>query len=159
MTTKKTKTKTAAKKTVKKAKATAKAAKATVEAAADETENKVESILKRIQDGFKEAGAALAESGAIMDDKRREVLVTLIENAQENADATFDALREVMEARSLADSLKIQREALRDGLDRNVAQIRDLASLTATSTRESVEPVGEYLAALRAKATKESANA
>ena len=158
MTTKKTTAKTAAKKTVKKAKATAKSAKATVEAAADDAENQVESILKRIQDGFKEAGAALAESGAIMDDKRREVLVTLIENAQENTDATFAALREVMEARSLADSLKIQREALRDGLDRNVAQMRDLASLTAASTRESVEPVSEYISSLRTRA-KHEANA
>lgn len=134
------------------ARARVKATAAKVEAAASEQSDTVEPIFKRIQDGFKEAGAALSESGSIMDDKRREILLTLIENAQANADATFSALREVMEASSLSDSIRIQRDALRDGIERNVAQVRDVAALAAQSSRETIEPVTGYLATLREKA-------
>lgn len=149
----------ATKKTTKKASAAkrpaaAKSAKkepARTAAAANSDSEPVETILARIQDGFKEAGAALASSGHIMDEKRREILVTLIENAQENANATFAALRDVMEAESIGDSLKIQREALRDGIERNLAQVRDVAALAAQSGRQSLEPVGEYFSNLRDK--------
>jgi len=150
MTTKKTTKKTTPKKTA------AKKATVKVEAAADNAEKNVESILARIQAGFKEAGAALAESGSIMDDKRRDVLVTLIENAQENTDATFEALRDVMDADSITDSLRIQRDALREGIERNVAQVRNVASMTAESSRESFEPVTSYLTSLREKARSDA---
>lgn len=143
-------TKKTTKKTTKPAEpAAAKTAK--VDAPKVEASEKVESIFERIQQGFKEAGAALAESGAIMGDKRREILVALIENAQENTDATFSALREALEAETVTDSLRIQRDALRDSIERNVAQVRDIASLAAQSSRESIEPVTGYLASLRDK--------
>jgi len=141
---------TKAKKTTAKKAPAKKAAtkKAKIEAA---PEKDVESIMARIQAGFKEAGVALAESGSIMGDKRREVLVTLIENAQENTDATFEALRDVMEADTVSESLRIQRDALREGIERNVAQVREVASFTAESSRETIEPVSEYISTLREK--------
>lgn len=152
MATSKTTKKAAAGKRAAPAKAAAKNAppKARTTAEKPASEN-VETILARIQEGFKEAGAALASSGHIMDEKRREILVTLIENAQENANATFTALRNVMEAETIGDSLKIQREALRDGIERNLAQVRDVAALAAQSGRQSFEPVGEYFSNLREK--------
>jgi hypothetical protein len=150
MTTRKTTKKAPAGKRGAAAKTAKKEAAVKPAATKDSSEN-VETILARIQDGFKEAGAALASSGHIMDEKRREILVTLIENAQENANATFAALREVMEAESIGDSLKIQREALRDGIERNLAQVRDVAALAAQSSRQSFEPVSEYFSNLREK--------
>ncbi|MEM9286012.1 MAG: phasin family protein [Pseudomonadota bacterium] len=141
--TKKTNKKTAAPK-----KGAAKKASPKTEAV---TEEAVESIFARIQAGFKEAGAALGDSNAIMGDKRREVLLTMLENAQENADATFDALREAMDAESFTDSLRIQRDALREGIERNVAQVRNVTSLTAEGSRETIAPVTEYLSNLREK--------
>ncbi len=145
-------TKTAKKKTAaKSAKPKARVATEKVETAKTESANNVESIVKRIQAGFQDAGAALRESGSIADEKRREILLTLIENAQVNADATFAALKEVMEAESLGESLRIQRDALREGIERNVAQVRDVASLAAQSSRESLEPVTGYFASLRDK--------
>ena len=134
--------------------ATAKAAPKTAaktETATREAKAKVETILGRIQQNFKEAGAALATSGHIADEKRREVLVTLIENAQANTDATFAALREVLESETLSDSLRIQRDALRDGIERNLAQVRDVAALAAQGGRETVEPVTEFVSSLREK--------
>lgn len=142
----------ATKKTTKKAAAkpaTAKSAAKTETAGA--TKKNVETIFERIQQNFKEAGAALASSGHIADEKRREVLVTLIENAQANADATFTALREVLESESLSESLRIQRDALRDGIERNLAQVRDVAALAAQGSRETVVPVTEFVASLREK--------
>ncbi len=132
-------------------KTTKKTAKKTTARKAAETqaETTVEPILERIQAGFREAGAALAESGSIADEKRRDILMTLIGNAQDNTDATFEALRDVMQADSLTDSMRIQRDALREGIERNVAQVREVASLTATGSRESMEPVADYLANLR----------
>ncbi len=149
-----------AKKTTKKTAAPKKGAtkKASPKAAEAVTEEAVESIFARIQAGFKEAGAALGDSNAIMGDKRREVLLTMLENAQENADATFDALREAMDAESFTDSLRIQRDALREGIERNVAQVRNVSSLTAEGSRETIAPVTEYLSSLREK-VRGSANA
>ena len=141
----KTTKKSAAKKTAAVKKATKKAAEK-IEAAAEEN---VESIMERIQAGFKDAGAAFAASGSIMDEKRREIVMTLIENAQENTDATFEALRDVMEAESVSESLRIQRDALREGIERNVAQVRTVASMTAETGRESIEPITGYVSALR----------
>jgi hypothetical protein len=146
----------ATKKTTKKTTKTAKPAAAKTESVKADA-SKVESILERIQQGFKEAGAALAESGSIMGDKRREILVALIENAQENTDATFAALREALDAETVTDSLRIQRDALRDSIERNVAQVRDIASLAAQSSRETIEPVTGYFANMRDKV--KSANA
>lgn len=134
----------------------AKAVEAKADAKADAT--RVESLMKRIQENFAEVGAALQESGSVMDEKRREIVLTLIENAQVNADATFSALRDVLEAETVAESLRIQRDALRAGIERNVSQVRDLASLTAQSGREAVQPVAGYIAALRGR-TKTAANA
>ncbi|MEO1043563.1 MAG: phasin family protein [Pseudomonadota bacterium] len=127
-----------------------------IEADADEA---VESIFKRIQAGFKDAGAALADSGTIMGDKRREVLMTMLENAQENTDATFTALRQAMEAESFTDSLRIQRDALREGIERNVSQVRNVTSLTAEGSKESIAPVREYFGQLREKVRGTTANA
>lgn len=151
----------AAKKATTKTKASAKPRSkpsAKAETSSETSTDKVESILAKIQDGFKEAGAALAESGAIMGDKRREILLTLIENAQVNTDATFQALRGVMDSETVTDSLRIQRDALRDGIERNLSQVRDVASLAAQSGRESIEPVAGYLSTLRTK-VKERASA
>ncbi|MEL6363717.1 MAG: phasin family protein [Pseudomonadota bacterium] len=130
----------------------AEAASETVESAEAAADLAVESIFARIRAGFKDAGAALSDSGSIMGDKRREVLLTMLENAQTNADATFAALRQVMEAESIGDSLRIQRDALREGIDRNVAQVREVTSLTAEGGKETLAPVAEYLGQLRGKA-------
>lgn len=162
MATKKTAAKKMTEKTAEKTAKTQKpradkrSAEAKAEAASEGA--RVEAILSRIREGFAEAGSAFQESGSIVDEKRREIVLTLIENAQANADATFNALREVMEAESVTDSIRIQRDALREGIERNVAQVRDLASLTAQSGREAVQPVAGYLSALRNR-TKSSANA
>ena len=165
--------KKAAKKTTKKTtKKTAKKAAKKVSTARDHAEDaiddlqdaaahagdSVESIFKRIQANLKEAHSALNASGEIANDKRRDVMNILIDNAQENTDATFEALRDVMEAESIGESLRIQRDALREGIERNVAQVRDVASVTADSSRDSFEPVSEYLSTLRRK-TRNGANA
>lgn len=142
----------ATRKTTKKAAAKPATSKPAAKAeTAGAAKKKVESIFERIQQNFKEAGAALASSGHIADEKRREVLVTLIENAQANADATFAALREVLESESLSESLRIQRDALRDGIERNLAQVRDVAALAAQGSRETVVPVTEFVSNLREK--------
>jgi hypothetical protein len=150
MATKKTTKKTGAKAAKPVAAKAEKTAEKTVKTARDSKE-KVETILDRLQQNFKEAGAALASSGHIADEKRREFLVTLIENAQTNADATFAALREVLEADTLNDSLRIQRDALRDGIERNLAQVRDIAALAAQGGRETVVPMSEFVTNLREK--------
>ena len=144
---------TEAKKTAKKTKTTK---KSTVKKASSKTVNieandDVESIFERIQSGFQEAGAVLADSGSIMSDTRREVLLTMLENAQENTDATFSALRDVMDAESFTESLRIQRDSLREGIERNVAQVRNVTSMTAEGSKETIAPVGEYLGSLRDK--------
>ncbi len=115
----------------------------------DEVEKKFASLVERLQLNLNEATSALKESGAIMDEKRREILLAVIENTQENTDATFDALRQVLESNSLSESLRIQRDAIRAGIERGVAQVRDVASLAAQGGKESITPVQGYLSSLR----------
>lgn len=128
---------------------TKKAAPKKEPAQVEEVEEKFDSLVERLQTNLTEATSALKESGAIMDEKRREILLAVIENAQENTDATFDALRQVLESKSLSESLRIQRDAIRAGIERGVAQVRDVASLAAQGGRESITPVQGYISSLR----------
>ena len=169
MTTKtstKTAAKTAKKKTTKQKAAKAKTAKAKakVQKASEEVkeaagevseaaEKRFEGIIAQIRENLSEAREALAESGHVMDDRRREIAMQLIKNMQENADETFDSLEHVVNADSFGETLRISRDALRSGIERNVRQVKDIAEVAASSTRDSVEPVAEYFANLRDKAS------
>ena len=146
----KTAKKTTAKTKAKTAKAKA-AAEDTLENIADDAENRLSSIVEQIRDSLGEAREALAESGSVMDDRRRDIALQLIANMQENADETFASLQDVVTADSLGDTLRISRDALRSGIERNVRQVKDFAENATDSTRETVEPVGDYLSSLRDK--------
>lgn len=147
------------KKATAKVKATTKAkvkrAAASVEAVAEEAtetvENRFESIIGQIRSNLAEARDALAESGAVMDEHRRDIAMTMIANMQENADETFASLEDVVKADSVGETLKISRDALRSGIERNVRQVKEFAQATADSSKESVEPVADYISSLRTK--------
>jgi len=156
-TTKKTTTKTTTKtapKTAKKSpvKRARKAVEESVDNIAEASSQDFQSIVTRIRGGFGDAAAALTESGSKLDETRRDVMLAIIENAQENADLTFEALRDVMESDSMGDTLRIQRDALRETIERNLAQVREVSSLAAQGGKESFEPVSAYIGELRAKA-------
>lgn len=148
-TTKKTTAKSAAKKSP--VKRTRKAVEESVEDISEASQKDFQSIVSRVRGGFSDAAAALAESGGKLDETRRDVMLAIIENAQENADLTFDALREVMESDTMGDSLRIQRDALRESIERNLAQVREVTSLAAQGGKESIEPVTAYIDQLRSK--------
>ena len=57
----------------------------------------------------------------------------------------------MLDAETLNDSLRIQRDALRDGIERNLAQVRDVAALAAQGGRDTVVPVTEFVSSLREK--------
>ncbi|MEL7028279.1 MAG: phasin family protein [Pseudomonadota bacterium] len=153
--------KTAAKKATKpaaKKKAAPKAASAARQTSAERPEAgaqteapNLQSILARIRAGFGEAAEALSEAGDKLGDTRREVLLTILEDAQENADQTFETLRDVIESDNLGDSLRIQREALRESIERSVAQVREISSIATEGGKASVEPVSEYVSKLRTR--------
>ena len=148
-------TKKSAKKTVKKAKATAKKAKeAAVEATVEATENaenRFANIMDQIRDNLSEAREALSESGSVLDERRRDIAMQMIANMQENADETFASLEDLVNASSFGETLKISRDALRSGIERNVRQVKDIAEAASATTKDSVEPVAEYLNALGSK--------
>jgi|GEM_PF-5930912 len=148
-----TKKKAAAKSTSAKTKAkrAVNTAKAATEDATNVVENRFESIIGQIRDNLAEAREALAESGAVMDEHRREIAMTMISNMQENADETFASLEDVVKADSVGETLKISRDALRNGIERNVRQVKEFAQTAADSSKDSVEPVAEYLSTLRTK--------
>ena len=150
-TKKKATTKTTTAKVKVKAKSAASTAQATAEEASETVENRFGSIISQIRGNLAEAREALAESGAVMDEHRRDIAMTMISNMQENADETFASLEDVVNADSVGETLKISRDALRSGIERNVRQVKEFAQATADSSKESAEPMAEYISTLRTK--------
>ena len=126
-------------------------AKAAADDATDAVENRFDSIIGQIRDNLAEAREALAESGTVMDERRKEIAMTMISNMQENADETFASLEDVIKSDSVGETLKISRDALRSGIERNVRQVKEFAQTAAESSKDSVEPVADYISTLRTK--------
>ena len=147
-----------AKKTPAKKKATKKKATAKKKAAPKkEASNRFEAVVEDIRANLAEARQALTESGSVIDDRRKEIALSLIANMQENTDATLSTLEDVVKSESLNETLQISRDALRSGIERNVRQVRDFADFATTSTKETAAPVGDYLSSLRAKIRENAA--
>ncbi|MEM9704590.1 MAG: phasin family protein [Pseudomonadota bacterium] len=147
--TTKTTAKSAAQKTRRAAKKTVQHAAETIEEVRDDAQTDLQSIMNRIRNGFGDAATALSETGDKLDDTRRDVMLAIIESAQENADHTFAALREIMDSETVGETLRIQRDAMRETIERNVAQVREISSLAAQGGRGSIEPLGSYITELR----------
>lgn len=152
------KTKAAATKTVKAAKKTAKTAKKETAKETKKLADRVEKITKdaseslnlvveQIRDGYKEAAEVLSETNSRMSTSRREVILAIIDNARTNSEQTFETLREVIEAESTGDSIRIQRDALRESIERQLTQVREVAQLAVDGSKNSLEPVGQFIKA------------
>ncbi len=114
----------------------------------------LQEIVGQMRENYAEAATALTQAGGKLDDTRREVMLAIIENAQENTDRTFYALKEMIDAEDLGDSLRIQREAVRETVEQMLMQVKDVSSLAASKGKESITPVTDYISKIRKKEKK-----
>ncbi len=76
----------------------------------------------KMQDGFKEAGERMTE-------QQKEILLKLVENAEENVNEGFETLRSVIESENMADAIKLQNEAVSRSVKRNIEHMREMGQL------------------------------
>lgn len=135
-----------AKKTVKKSvKKTTAAAEEVVEETAEEAKGRFDSIISSIRSNLTEAREALVESNSRMTDQNREIAMTLINNMQENADETFASLQDVVRSESITDTLQISRDSLRNGIERNIRQVKELAEASSEARKDTIEPMTSFV--------------
>lgn len=108
-------------------------------------------IMDRVRSNYVEAAVAVSQTNGKLEDARREVMFAILENTQENTDRIFDALRDMVDADSLGDALRIQREVVVESVEQMLQQVKDVSSLAADKGKDSVTPVGEYISKLRDK--------
>lgn len=151
-----TRAKTAAKASAAKAKTATKAAaesvKAETTAQAKETEARVQNLVDRIQASVGELREALRESGGAFTDGNRELGLRVLTHAQTNAEAGFDALRKTLTAESVSDALKVQQDTVRDSIERNLDQARDIGSLINANAKSVTQPVAGFIREMRKEA-------
>ena len=106
-------------------------------------------LVDRIQDSMSALRDVLRESGGAFTEGNRELGLRALSHAQTNAEAGFAALRETLGAESVSDALRVQQEAVRDSLERNLGQARDVGSLINENRKSITEPVSNYLREVR----------
>lgn len=98
-------------------------------------------FLGNIGDSFKNVRSTFAEVRETAGENRRKIGLKVIDHAQENAQKSFEAWRAFLEAKTIADAFKIQQDAVRSGLERNVKQVREVVELVTEANRASFKPI------------------
>ncbi len=75
-----------------------------------------------MQDKLKDAGEQLSQ-------RQREVMLKLVENAEENISDGFETLRGMIAAGNISDAIKLQNEAVARSVERNMDQVKELGEL------------------------------
>ena len=86
-------------------------------------------------------GEAMQASGRKMAEGGSAVGVKMIEQAEENAQQAFAAMRAAAQAKDLTEVMKIQSEYLRDQGSRSMAQAREMGELIMQFGRDAVAPM------------------
>ena len=97
------------------------------------------------EDAFGVVRTSLEAAGAGV----RDVNLKVIEFAQADANAYFDAVRKVAAAKSIKEALEIQGGYVRSRFQTGVQNIRAVRDVAAEAAREAFEPVREGFAKLR----------
>ncbi len=109
-----------------------------------------EKLMETMRGNMKELQTALQKSGETMTESQREVAELLMAHARENMDESMKALRDVAQSGDIAESLRLQGNALRDSLSRNMRQIREVTELVSSGSQDAMKPLSQFFEQLRA---------
>jgi hypothetical protein len=105
--------------------------------------------LARVQEGFREAGEAFREAGEAMGGEGRKVALTIVNHAQDNVVYSFEALRDTLQAETLAEAVKIQQAAMTEMFRRSLRQMREVSEIVGASSTKSLKPITKFVTSLR----------
>ena len=100
----------------------------------------VNGMIGKMQENFKEAGEQMTE-------RQREVMLKVIENAEENVSAGFDTLRGVIGSENLIDAVKVQQEAVSQAVQRNMEQVREVSEILG-GNQEMLNKFSEFMSSM-----------
>lgn len=92
-------------------------------------------------DRMRQAGEAMQASGKRMMDGGSSIGMRIIEQAEENSQQAFAAMRAAAQAKDLSDVMRIQGDYLREQGSRSMAQAREIGELIAQFGRDAVAPL------------------
>ncbi len=90
---------------------------------------------------MRQAGEAMQASGKRMADGGATIGMRIIEQAEENSQQAFAAMRAAAQAKDLADVMRIQGDFLREQGSRSMAQAREIGELIVQFGRDAVAPM------------------
>ncbi len=109
----------------------------------------VQKMMDSMQSNMRDLQTALQKSGASMTESQREIAELLMNHARENLEESMRALQGVAQSGDLADSLRLQGSALRDSMQRNMRQIREVTEKVNAVSQDAMKPLGDFFEQLR----------
>lgn len=161
MTTKTTKTENKVEKKVADAKFEIQDATDAVLEAAEAVKSKVkidfEAATENVRTSLKATTDAILETSELLNKNQHAVLLKVLDNARENSEQSYKTLRDVLGAESISESVDIQRDALRTSIERNLEQVREVATLAVEGSKSGYKPVNDLVAKATDQVFKKSA--
>jgi len=96
---------------------------------------------ERVIDPAKRAGEAMRTSGRKLAEGNAEIGLKMLDQAEQNVQQAFAAMRAAAKAKDLSEVMKIQAEFLRAQSERSVDQAKEIGELIAHVGREAVSPL------------------
>ncbi|HLZ85398.1 MAG TPA: phasin family protein [Caulobacteraceae bacterium] len=96
---------------------------------------------ERVIDPAKRAGEAMRTSGKKLAAGNAEIGLKMLDQAEQNVQQAFAAMRAAAKAKDLSEVMKIQAEFLREQSERSMAQAKEIGELIAHVGREAVNPL------------------
>jgi hypothetical protein len=100
-----------------------------------------DAIGERVIDPAKRAGEAMAASGKKLAEGNAEIGLKMLDQAEQNVQQAFAAMRAAAKARDLSEVMKIQAEFLREQAERSMGQAKEIGELIAHVGRAAVTPL------------------
>ncbi len=117
-------------------------AKAATDAAARQGKENADRFREQVADPARQAGEAMKESGQRMAAGGASIGTRMIDQAEANTRAAFEAMRRAAEAKDLSDVMKVQGEFLREQGTRGMEQAREIGEMIMQFGRDAVTPLG-----------------
>jgi len=96
---------------------------------------------ERVIDPARRAGEAMRTSGKKLAEGNAEIGLKMLDQAEQNVQQAFAAMRAAAKAKDLSEVMKIQAEFLRGQSERSMEQAKEIGELIAHVGREAVSPL------------------
>jgi hypothetical protein len=103
-------------------------------------DDKSKSFADRVTEPLRSAGEAVRSAGAKAAENSQAINLKVIDQAEQNAQEAFAALRAAAAAKSLSEVMEIQANYVRQQSSRGMDQVREIGELIMRFGRDAVTP-------------------